>query len=273
MKLLLLLSTLAMPLIAWFTELGWFGPDSSAVANQYPTLLGAAGYAFAIWAMIFTMDVGFGVWYGLRHRPALPEHRELGIATALGFALTATWMIVFSQQWFWLALVIIWAALGSLLYACLLMARAADPRGHLWLGLLALGLHAGWLSLAAFLNTAQVIVAYGLLSTAQMLPWSLALWGIAAALLLFVNVKLHGHPAYAFAALWGLIAVYVDQSHSSLHGALASGEVALSLGAVVLAQTVILQWRAYQREERELLTTSSTFSPDYPQALTWPRAR
>jgi hypothetical protein len=250
MKLLLLLSTLAMPLIAVFSQLGWFGPDNETLSGQYPTLLVAAGYAFAIWAVIFTLDLGFAIWQAMRRRPALPAQKQLRIVTMTGFALTASWMIVFSAQLFWLALLIIWSALACLLYACVLMARAADPRGHMWLGMLPLGLHAGWLTLAAFLNTAQVAVAYKLLPIANMLPWSLTLWAAAALLLLWVNAQLRGHPAYGVAALWGLIGVYVEQSRSHLRGAEISATVALILGALLLLQTIYLLWRAHQMAER-----------------------
>ncbi len=252
MRLLLLLSTLSMPLIACFTQFGWFGPNSETVSDQYPTLLVAAGYAFAIWAVIFTLDLGFSIWQALRRRPMLPSHKELRLVTMIGFALTTSWMVVFSAQYFWLALLIIWGALGCLLYTCVLMARAEDPSGHLWLGLLPLGLHAGWLSLAAFLNTAQVLVAYKLLPTSDMLPWSLLLWAVAAVLLFGVNALMRGHPAYGLAALWGLIGVFVEQSQSRLYGANISASVALILAALLLAQTGYLLWRAHQLAERNL---------------------
>ena len=252
MKVLLLLATLAMPMVALFTQLGWFGPDSETLSNQYPTLLVAAGYAFAIWSVIFVLDLGFSVWQALRRRPALPDQKELRILTIVGFGLTASWMIVFSAQLFWLALIIIWAALGCVLYGCVLMARAEDPRGHLWLGMLPLGLHAGWLSLAVFLNTAQVAVAYRLLPVGDMLPWSLILWAAAALLLFWANAKLHGHPAYGLGVLWGLVGVYVEQSRSRLAGADVSAAVALGLAGLLLAQTMFLLWRAHQQEQRRI---------------------
>ena len=82
-----------------------------------------------------------------------------------------------------LALLVIWAALGCLL-ACafrLSAARSEVPGLTAW-AWAPLSLHAGWLSMAAFLNTAQVIVAYRLLPTDAMLAWTLVLfvaaWGL-----------------------------------------------------------------------------------------------
>jgi hypothetical protein len=46
MRLLVLLFSIAMPVVAWFSQRGVFGPDNGTVSGQYPTLLVAAGYAF-----------------------------------------------------------------------------------------------------------------------------------------------------------------------------------------------------------------------------------
>ena len=106
-----------------------------------------------------------------------------------------------------------------------------------------LSLHAGWLSVAAFLNLAQVIVAHELLPTAQMLSWSLVVFAAAAALLLFVNHHMHGNIDYAGAAVWGLVAVYVKQSGWDVPGANVAAWVAIAIAAVLVVQTFWLRRR------------------------------
>ena len=100
---------------------------------------------------------------------------------------------------------------------------------------------AGWLSLAAFLNLAQVIVAYELASTTEMLPWSLVLFGLAALMLLMLNLRMRGNIDYVIAALWALVAVYVKQSGSGLPGAQVAAWVALGIAALLVLQTVMLR--------------------------------
>ena len=244
MRILLLLSALAMPVIAWLSNTGVFGPDNGAISDRYPTLLVAAGYAFAVWGLIFLLDVALGIWQ-LRARgqrdAALSHVRP---AALVGFALTALWMPVFSQQVFWLALLIIWISLACLLYCTILLSRDSTPqRGQRWWAWLALSLHAGWLSLAAFLNTAQVIVAYELLPTGNMLPWSLVLLAAATVLLLVANARMRGNIVYVLVASWGLVAVYVKQSQASLAGADASAWVALGMALALVLQTTWLRMR------------------------------
>lgn len=255
LQVFVMLAALAMPLIAVLSQQGRFGPDNGTLSDQFPTLLVADGYAFSIWGVIFLLDLLLALWLlrGHRQRPkverrAVPRHRTPALI-ALGFALTASWMIVFSQRWFWVALAVIWGALACLLWALMLVAHARPRGAGAWLTVLPLGLHAGWLSLAAFLNTAQVIVAEQLLPTVDQLPWSLVLWALAALLLLFANARLHqpdvGWPGlgYAAAGLWGLVGVYIKQSQGALPGATTSGWVALALAVVLLGQTVWLRMR------------------------------
>lgn len=246
MRVLVLLFALLMPAVAWISNAGMFGPDNATISNQYPTLLVAAGYAFAIWGLIFAWDVGFALWQ-LRARGDQALLARVRPAAAAGFALTALWMPVFSLQWFWLALLMIWAALACLAFAAIELSRDPAPSSaQRWWAWAPLSLHAGWLSLAAFLNTAQVIVAYRLLPTQQMLGWSLVLFAAAAAVLLALNARMRGNLGYVLAALWGLAAVYVKQSQAALPGASTAAYVALAIAALLVAQSVWL-WARSER--------------------------
>ena len=248
MRWLVLLLSLAMPTVSWFSQQGAFGATNGAISDQYPTLIVAAGYAFAIWGLIFLWDVAFGVWQAFARQAAAPPLARIRPWAAAGFALTAIWMPVFSLELFWLALLIIWAALACLL-ACALMlsaARTDAPGITLW-AWAPLSLHAGWLSLAAFLNTAQVIVAYRLLPTDAMLPWTVVLFAAAATMLLVANQRMRGNLPFAAAALWALAAVYVKQSGWTVPGSDTAAWVAIAVAAVLAVQTVWLRLRAPAR--------------------------
>lgn len=246
MKLLVLALAIAMPLVGWLSNSGLLGPTNGEISDRYPTLIVAAGYAFAIWGPIFLLDIVFGVGQALTRDGSL-RLRRIRALTAAGFALTSLWMVVFTLQWFWPALAIIWLSLACLLGAAWL---ASDTRMHArgpWWQWLPLSLHAGWVSLAVFLNVAQVVVAFQLLSTEAMLPWTLVLFALAGALLLAVLVKLRGNPWYALAAVWGLLGVHARQQASALPGASTAATVALALAVVVTLTALaagFLGWRA-----------------------------
>lgn len=247
MRLLVLLLSIAMPLVAFLSQRGTFGPDNGTVSDMYPTLLVASGYAFAIWGVIFLLDLVYGIWQATGERRSDPTVAHVAPWAAAGFALTALWMPLFSMGTpdnglYWACLLVIFSALACLVRCAIVLSHDATPQEGQWLwGWTPLSLHAGWLSLAAFLNLAQVIVAHGLLSTAQMLPWSLVLFAVAAALLLVLNQRMHGNVDYAGAAIWGLVAVFVKQSGWDVPGADVAAWVAIVIAVVLAAQTLWLR--------------------------------
>ncbi|MCK9487966.1 MAG: hypothetical protein M0Q42_00925 [Xanthomonadales bacterium] len=237
MRLLVLLLAIAMPVVAWLSQTGAFGPDQGTISNNYPTLLVAAGYAFSIWSVIFVLVLVYAVLQATGARRQDAVLGRIAPAAAAGIFLTTIWMPLFSQELFWLCVAVIFGALACIGWCALVLSRAP---GRTW-AWLALSLHAGWLSLAAFLNLAQTIVAYQVLPTGNMLAWSAVLYLLAAALLLGMNQAMRGNLAYAAAALWGLVAVYVQQSGWTLAGSDAAAWIAVAIAVVLAAHTVWLR--------------------------------
>lgn len=259
MRLLVLLMSIAMPVVAFFSQRGTFGPDNGTVSDAYPTLLVASGYAFAIWGVIFLLDLVYGIWQATGERRTDTTVGQIAAPAAAGFALTALWMPLFSMgatrpALFWVCLLVILGACLCLLRCATVLSRDRTPEKGQWLwAWTPLSLHAGWLSVALFLNLAQVIVATKLLSTTHMLPWSLAVFAIAALFLLVANSRMRGNIDYAGAAVWGLAAVYVKQSGWDLPGADIAAWVAAGVAVVLVAQTAWLRIR----NPGELLPNSS----------------
>jgi hypothetical protein len=248
MRFLVLALALAMPLVGWLSNTGLLGPTNGEISNRYPTLIVAAGYAFAIWGPIFLLDVVFGIAQA-HVQQAGTRLLRIRVLTAVGFALTSAWMLVFTLQWFWLALAIIWGSLWCLLGAAWLASQTRGHRRGPWWQWLPLSLHAGWVSLAVFLNVAQVVVAFELLSVERMLPWTLVLFALAGLLLLAMVVKLRGNPWYTLAAVWGLLGVHAKQQASALPDAAMAANVALVL-AVLVALTALIAALLGQRGAR-----------------------
>ena len=242
MRLLVLLTAIAMPVMGWLSNNGTFGPDNGTISDSYPTLLVAAGYAFAIWGLIFLLDIIYAGWQLTGERRDDPTLGHIAPWAAAGFALTTVWMPLFAMSQFWLCLLVIFAATACLIRCAMILSHDRTPQEGQWMwAWLPLSMHAGWLSLAAFLNLAQVVVAYNLASTTQMLPWSLVIFALAALMLLMVNLRMRGNIDYVIAALWALIAVYVKQSGSDLAGAQTAAWVAVAIGVVLTLQTVMLR--------------------------------
>ncbi len=246
MRFFLVIAALAMPLVSGLTQSEIFGGSVAAESNRFPTLLVPAAYAFVIWGLIFLLDIGFAAWQLTATRARDPSMQRLLPWATAGFALTAAWVPVFTQRAWVSAVIIIWASLLALLVAALLSVRAApgSPAAS-WIVRVPLALHSGWLSLAAFVNTAQLLLALEWTTTSTQWPASVGLWIAAAVLLLWVQRKLAASPiallAYSASALWGLVGVVVEQRTGALPGAQASAGIAMVLIGMLTLHGLWLQ--------------------------------
>lgn len=237
MRLLVLLAAIAMPVVAWFSNQGVFGPDQAEISSRYPLLVQPAGYAFSIWSLIFLLDIVYALRQatGARRRDRLLG--RIAPAIALGFACTTLWMPVYSQEWLWLCVLLIFVALGTLLWAAWVAHRGG---ADLWTRT-ALGLHAGWLSVAAVLNLGQALLGEGMLPTEGQLGWSFGLLAVVAILVFAANHTLRGAFSYAAAAAWGFVGVTVALANSGREAV--AGWVSLALAVALLAHTAWLRHR------------------------------
>ena len=152
--------------------LGVFGPTNAVVSNSYPTSITPAGFAFAIWGVIFLLEGGGVVFVAL---PAA----EGSVRNAMLRAVSTPWLVMWTCQNLW-QLVFSRTpldtpssiALGRIFLPCSLLLLASFSAGltscrrinaagvgnHAAGLLVALpaGLNTGWLSAASSIGLALV---------------------------------------------------------------------------------------------------------------------
>ncbi len=158
-----------------------------------------AGYAFAIWGLIYLWLIAhaaFGAWTRRDHPAWAPTRLPLTVSLAVG----AFWIPVANASPLW-ATAMIWAmALPAL--AALLRAGRADP----WLLAVPLGLYAGWLTAASSVSIGLVLAGWGITGQLAAAWIALALAALVGAATLLAG----GGPAYGAALAWALVAVAVQ---------------------------------------------------------------
>lgn len=228
-------------LMGWGQSPAEFSADSDAT-------LRVAGFAFAIWGIIYAWLLVYAV------RQTLPGTPEAPLLTAMGWPSIAAllaigwWIVAAAFDWETGTIVLIFGALLVLLLPLLAQAEAirALPRGapDRWMTVWPLALLAGWLSIAAPVNPLTVVTGNGDLPTA--LPptgWALLAVAIVAAVALGVTARLRT-PAFALPVAWGLIGVFsAEQPRNAV-----LAFTALAAAIAVLIGAVILVFRLSPRE-------------------------
>lgn len=209
-----LFAALAQAILPSLPALTGWGVQIGERANaEGPLPVTPAGYAFAIWGPIFAWCLAHAVWQALPRNGADPVMRRAGWAFTAAMAGNALWALVFQSGGpAWATAIILGAIAAAAITAVARVNALPLPlrRDQLWLAAAPLGLLAGWVSVAAFVNLAVAISQGDWLKLRD--PGHIASPAIiaaATATALVVIARLSPFPTYALAVVWGLVAVLV----------------------------------------------------------------
>ena len=204
------------------------GIETGAVSDKYPTLITPAGYAFAIWSLIYLGIVAFSIYQ------ALPKNTErfssFRTVYVLSCAANCTWLYFWHQEAILVSLAVIFLLLGTLVFINVKL-RTTETTGEFWLAKFPFGIYFGWVTAAAIINVTIALVYLKVQvsdSTAVMLGAGLVL--IATALGIIIRFKLN-NIFYSLAIAWALTAIAVKQSGQTL--IVASAAVSVNILLIV----------------------------------------
>lgn len=175
-----------------------FDPDQFPIPQDNPPVQ-PAGYAFAIWSVIYGWLI-LGSGWGMIRASRDGQWHDMRLPLCISLAVGTTWLSVAVASPVW-ASVLIWVMLISAL-AALFMAPVADTP---WAAL-PVALYAGWLSAAACVSLGLLVAGYGWMDQE-----TAALVFVALAIFIgcFVQAALRRAPTYGVAVIWALVAVAV----------------------------------------------------------------
>ncbi len=219
--------------------LGW-GQSPAEFAADSDATLRVAGYAFAIWGIIYLWLLVYAV------RQALPRTGESLLIHRFGWPSVAAllaigwWILAAAFDQEVATIILIFGALAVLLIPLLANAGAirALPRGSgdRWMTVWPLALLAGWLTVAAPVNLITVATGNDWLPQAlSPTAWAILAIAVVAAVALGVTQRLRT-LAYGLPIAWGLLGVFMAEqvrNPSLAYAALAAG-VAVLVGAMLL---------------------------------------
>lgn len=222
--------------------MGW-GQTAAEFAADSDATLKVAGYAFAIWGVIY---LGLLIYAVRQVLPATGESElltRLGWPSALAFLGIGWWIVAAAFDWEVGTILLIFGSLLALLVPLLMNARTirALPRAAIerWTVVWPLALLAGWLGVAAPLNLLTVLTGNGDLPTVV----SPTVWALVAVTAVTVKALavtwVLRTPAFALPIAWGLLGAFVAELERN--PTLAIGSILAS--GVVLVGAVILTFR------------------------------
>ena len=220
LPLLALLLTLSFVISPALTD-----PFSGFEADQLPVPqvdppVQPAGYAFAIWGLIYAWLVVSAV-FGVLRRPDAPGWDDVRKPLIVSLAVGTPWLAIANASAVWATVAIIVMAVFAI--AALLETPAADR----WWLRTPVAIYAGWLTAASLVSVGSTAAGYGLV-------WGQIGWAYAAIAGAFVVAygvqrRVPGAPEYGLTVIWALVGIVV-----------ANGMDEVRISALALAGIVIL---------------------------------
>jgi hypothetical protein len=211
-QILVIIATIGTIVFNWLAAIGILGGVlTNVISDKNPTNITPAGYAFSIWALIYTGLIAFSIFQFLpknaeRFRPM----RTLYLVSCI---LNSAWLYLWSQELLWICFVVI-----SLLLATLFVINTklikTETNSEYWLVKFPFGIYFGWVTAATLVNLMIALVSQKV-AIADSLPLGAAFIFIAAVFGALVRIKLTNY-FYPLAIAWALTAIAVKQSGKTL---------------------------------------------------------
>jgi len=175
-----------------------FSPDQLPIPQIEPPVQ-PAGYAFAIWGLIYGWLVVSAVFGILKRRnDAAWDRARLPLIISLGVG--TPWLAIANTSAVWATITIFMMAFGAI------FALMRAPDADYWWFKAPIGIYAGWLTAASFVSLGSTAAGYGLIF--DQFGWAYA--GITGALILTIIVlRQTAAPSYALTVIWALVAIVV----------------------------------------------------------------
>ncbi|WP_461083169.1 tryptophan-rich sensory protein [Spirosoma flavus] len=243
----------------YLSNAGAFGGKTNGdISDKYHTLITPAGYAFAIWGLIFLGLLAFAIYQALPSQRTNPRFRLIGWWVVLNTICNGIWSPLFNNERIGLALVVILVMLFSAaVIEQYLLARPnvplipIDPDATLpettatatetWLARIPFSIYFGWLTVATILNVAVYLKAsdFSLMGLSES-TWALGVLivGLVVGAIVFNRFR---SIAYILVFAWAYIAIALEHQLTKpiMWTAFAGAIIAIGLAVGNLKKAVV----------------------------------
>lgn len=216
LQIAVVLATVAVIVVNYFSATGLINNrDAGEVSDIYPTGITPAGYAFAIWSLIYIGSIGF-TFYQL-----MPDSgKNVFLAkTRIPYLVLSAANIGWIFSWHY-EMIPVTVALMLVLLVCLarinLVFAEVSDKGDIWLAKVPFAIYFGWVTVAAILNVTILFVYMGLEMGGSAETWAgVLLLAAATAIGIILRFRLDS-MGYPLTIAWALTAIGVEQSGDTI---------------------------------------------------------
>jgi hypothetical protein len=187
--------------------------DQGPISDANRSAVTPAGYAFAIWALIYAASFALAIYQSLPSQHPRRIHRKTGWWVGSAFACSAIWVPLFGTRIIWLSQVVI-----IMLVVCLALAAhkftrlgPAPTAAERYLYRLPVTAYLGWATFATFAGFGAMFRSWGMDERSRQTAEVGVVLVVAATIVaLFAVGQLSAVLGFVLTGLWALVAVLVN---------------------------------------------------------------
>jgi hypothetical protein len=236
------------------------GPSVAEVSDRYANPSTPAGYAFAIWGLIYGATFAYAVFALLPAQLRVRMHDRTAPWLTLLNALAIAWILLFSAEQLMASLLVVSAMLAASAVCYVIASQHLDSERlpHWWRAPFSLWL--GWIGVAAVANLGAVITAAGW----DGMPISSTLWATLMVLLVAVAASIvnvaFGDGIVPLVVAWAAVAIAAAHFHESTLLGIVAAVVAFK-ATFWGATTFVLSLFPIPRHYRVIAARAARYSP------------
>lgn len=197
------------------------------LSDKFSTEITPAGYAFAIWSLIYLGLIAFSIYQALPTNTDNKLFQKIRPAYILNCVANAAWIYAWHYELIPLSLLIMLALLGTLIFINKVLIDA-ESTADIITAKVPFNIYFGWITVATILNVSITFVYFGV----KFPPTATSITGavlilIATTLGVLLRFKISS-AFYPLTIAWGLTAIAVKQSGDTIV------VVATAIGVILL---------------------------------------
>lgn len=202
------------------------------ISDKYPTLITPAGYAFAVWSLIYLGLAAFAIYQMLPKNTA--RYAKIRTVYILNCAANCAWIYLWHYEQILASLAVMFLLLGTLVFINIKLLET-ESAAEYWLARVPFNIYFGWITVATILNFTVALVYLNVKTSDFTASVSASVLIVAATLLgLIIRFKLV-NIAYPITIAWALTAIAVKQSGRTMIVVCAAfGVIALLVSALTI---------------------------------------
>ena len=209
-QILAVIATFAVISVNFLAAKGFINHQTpQIISDKYPTLITPAGYAFAIWSLIYFGLIVFSIYQALPQNAA--RYAKIRTVYILNCAANCAWIFLWHYEQILASLIVMFVLLGTLVFINVKLLKTDSPTEY-WLARVPFNVYFGWITVATILNFTVALV-YLSVKTSDFATSILASVLIITATLIGIIIRFKlANAVYPVTIAWALTAIAVKQS-------------------------------------------------------------